>query len=57
MTKMGRPVMKAKERSSVLIALRLKPAEHKTLEQAAERSKLTLSNYIRVKLGLREVNK
>jgi len=45
--------MKARERSSVLIALRLKPAEHKTLEQAAERSKLSISNYIRTKLGLR----
>jgi predicted HicB family RNase H-like nuclease len=45
--------MKAKERSSHLIALRLTPAEHKTLEQAAERSKLSLSNYIRTRLRLR----
>jgi predicted HicB family RNase H-like nuclease len=45
--------MKAKERSSVLVALRLKPAEHKTLEEAAQKSGLSLSNYIRTKLGLR----
>jgi len=53
MARIGRPAMKAKERSSVLIALRLKPAEHKTLEEAAQRSKLSISNYIRAKLGLR----
>lgn len=57
MAKMGRPAMKAKERSSVLVALRLKPDEHKKLEQAADRSKLSVSNYIRIRLGLREVNK
>jgi uncharacterized protein (DUF1778 family) len=45
--------MKARERSSVLIALRVKPDEAKALEQAAERSKLSISNYIRTKLGLR----
>jgi hypothetical protein len=53
MVKMGRPVMKAKDRSSRLVALRLTPAEYKTLEQAAGRSKLTISNYLRFKLGLR----
>jgi predicted HicB family RNase H-like nuclease len=53
MAKMGRPVMKAKERSSHLIALRVTPEEHKHLEQAAERSKLSVSNYVRTKLGLR----
>jgi uncharacterized protein (DUF1778 family) len=45
--------MKAKERSSHLVALRLTPAEHKTLEHAANNSKLSISNYIRTKLGLR----
>jgi len=50
---MGRPTLKAKERSSHLIALRLTPDEHKALEQAAERSKLSISKYIRTKLGLR----
>jgi predicted HicB family RNase H-like nuclease len=50
---MGRPKKPAKERSSHLIALRLTPGEHKTLEQAAEKSKLSVSNYIRLKLGLR----
>ncbi len=45
--------MKAKERSSHLIALRLTPAEHKALEQAAEKAGLSLSNFIRTKLNLR----
>jgi len=56
MTKMGRPTKLAKERSSHLIALRLTPAEHKSLEQAAEKSKLSVSNYIRLKLRLRGDN-
>jgi uncharacterized protein (DUF1778 family) len=50
---MGRPKKPAKERSSHLIALRLTPAEHQALEKAAAKSKLTISNYIRAKLGLR----
>ncbi len=45
--------MKAKERSNNLIALRLTPAEHKALEQAAEKAGLSLSNFIRTKLNLR----
>ena len=45
--------MRAKERSSHLVALRLTPDEHKALEHAAEKSKLSVSNYIRLKLGLR----
>lgn len=53
MTKMGRPKKLARERSSHLVALRLTPAECKALEQAAEKSKLSVSNYIRFKLGLR----
>jgi len=53
MPKMGRPKKPAKARSSHLIALRLTPAEHKALAQAAENSKLSVSNYIREKLGLR----
>jgi hypothetical protein len=53
MTKMGRPKKPAKERSSQLIALRLTSAEHKSLEQAAEKAKLSVSDYIRTKLGLR----
>jgi hypothetical protein len=53
MTKMGRPKKPAKERSSQLIALRLTSAEHKSLEQAADKAKLSVSDYIRTKLGLR----
>ena len=53
MTKMGRPKMLAKERSNRLIALRLTSAEYKSLERAAEKAKLSVSDYIRTKLGLR----
>ncbi len=53
MTKMGRPKKQAKERSSHLIALRLTPAEHEALERQAEKATLSLSNYVRKKLGLR----
>jgi len=53
MAKMGRPKKLAKERSSHLIALRLTPEEHKALEQAAEKSKMSISSYIRFKIGLR----
>lgn len=53
MSKLGRPKKPAKERSSHLIALRLTAAEHKALEQAVKESKLSVSNYIREKLGLR----
>jgi uncharacterized protein (DUF1778 family) len=53
MAKMGRPKKMAKERSSHLVALRLTPAEHKLLEQAAEKARLTVSDYIRLKVGLR----
>jgi len=50
---MGRPKKQAQERQSHLIALRLKPDEHKALERAAEKAKLSLSEYIRQKLDLR----
>jgi uncharacterized protein (DUF1778 family) len=53
MARMGRPKKSAKERSSHLIALRLTPAEYKELERAAERAKLSISDYIRIKLALR----
>jgi len=53
MAKMGRPKKPAKERSSHLIALRLTPVEHTTLKQAAEKSRLSISDYIRLKIDLR----
>jgi hypothetical protein len=53
MPKIGRPKKLAKERSSELIALRLTSAELKELEQAADKAKLSVSGYIRLKLGLR----
>ena len=53
MAKMGRPTKALKDRSSHLIALRLKPSEHKALEQAAAKAGLSVSDYIRSKLNLR----
>jgi len=53
MPKMGRPPIPAKLRASRLIALRLTHAEHSVLEKAAKRAGLSLSDYIREKLGLR----
>jgi len=53
MAKMGRPTIPAKERSSRVIALRLTPAEEKTLQQLAKQSGLTVGDYIRTKLKLR----
>jgi predicted HicB family RNase H-like nuclease len=53
MARTGRPKKPAKQRSSRLIALRLTPAEHRVLEQAAEKAKLSLSEYVRSKLDLR----
>jgi predicted HicB family RNase H-like nuclease len=50
---MGRPKKLARERQSHLIALRLTPAEHKKLEQRARQSQLSLSQFIRIRLGLR----
>jgi hypothetical protein len=53
MTRMGRPKKAASERQSHLIALRLKPAELKSLDRAAAKAKLSVSDYIRQKLDLR----
>ena len=53
MARMGRPQKQATERLSHLIALRLKPAEYKTLEKTAQKLDLSVSKYIRLKLGLR----
>jgi hypothetical protein len=53
MPKMGRPKMLARERQSDLIALRLTPAERRELEEAARSAKVTISKFIRLKLGLR----
>jgi predicted HicB family RNase H-like nuclease len=49
----GRPPKRAKERQSHLIALRLKPAEYRALEQAAKKASLSVSEYIRQTLKLR----
>jgi hypothetical protein len=51
--RMGRPKKPARERKSRLIALRLTPAEQKKVEERARRSRMSLSQFIRVKLGLR----
>jgi len=53
MAKIGRPTIPAKDRSSRVIALRLTPAEEKTLQQQANKSGLRVGDYIRTKLKLR----
>jgi uncharacterized protein (DUF1778 family) len=45
--------MKARDRQSQLIALRLTPDEYRALARAAETAKLSVSEYIRRKLDLR----
>jgi predicted HicB family RNase H-like nuclease len=53
MAKMGRPRKPAKERQNRQYAVRLTEDESKALEQAASKSKLSVSDYIRQKLGFR----
>ena len=53
MVKMGRPPKLARERQSRMIALRLTPAEYRELEQAAAKAEVSMSEYIRDKLGIR----
>jgi uncharacterized protein (DUF1778 family) len=50
---MGRPKKKAAERASQLIALRLTAIERKMLERFAKDADLSVSDFIREKLGLR----
>jgi len=45
--------MKARNRQSHVIALRLTPADYNSLKQSARQAGLTLSEYIRQKLNLR----
>jgi len=52
MTKMGRPLLMGR-RQSKLVALRLTIPECKELEAAARKADLSVSDYIRQKLGLR----
>jgi hypothetical protein len=51
--KIGRPSLPAKERQSRLVALRFTPVELQKVKQAAKANKLSVSQYIRMKLGLR----
>jgi len=55
MAKEGRPTKPARERQSHQIAVRLMPGEHKALEDAASKTRLSVSDYIRLKLGFLEV--
>ena len=43
---MGRPPLKAKNRRTALVTLRLKPSHRKELEQAAKVKGLSLSSYL-----------
>jgi len=53
MARMGRPTKPKSERQSRLIALRLTPAEHKELEEMAEKSRQSVSDYVRRALGFK----
>jgi hypothetical protein len=44
--KMGRPSLKAKNRRTALVTLRLKPSERKDLEKDAKTKGLSLSTYL-----------
>jgi predicted HicB family RNase H-like nuclease len=54
MARTGRPKKPKSERQSHLIALRLTPAEHRKLEQAAQKSDLSVSDYVRRALGFKK---
>lgn len=45
-TIMGRPPLKAKDRRTVIVTLRLKPSERKELERDADAKGLSISNYL-----------
>jgi uncharacterized protein (DUF1778 family) len=53
MTKLGRPPIPKAERQNRVIVLRVKAAEYKALEAAAQKSGLSVSEYMRRKLKLR----
>jgi predicted HicB family RNase H-like nuclease len=44
--KMGRPPLKAKDKRTALVTLRLKQSEHRQLEQDAKAKGLSLSSYL-----------
>jgi predicted HicB family RNase H-like nuclease len=45
-SKMGRPPLKAKDRKTALVTLRIKPSQRKELEQDAKAKGLSLSSYL-----------
>jgi len=49
---MGRPKKPAKERQSEIVGVRFTSAERQRFEQAARKAGLSLSEYLRSKLGL-----
>lgn len=50
---MARPTNRAKDRQSEIVGVRLTPAERKAFDKAAKKAGLSLSNYIRKKLGVK----
>ena len=50
---MARPTKSAKDRQSEIVGVRFTPAERKAFDKAAKKAGLSLSSYIRHKLGLR----
>jgi hypothetical protein len=51
--KIGRPTLPARERQSRLVALRFTPDELRAVKQAAKTASLSVSQFIRMKLGFR----
>jgi len=48
---MGRPAKLARDKQSEIVAVRLTPAERKEFERDAKKAGLSISNYIRKRLG------
>jgi len=49
---MARPTKPAKDRQSEIVGVRFTRAERKAFDRAAKKAGLSLSNYLRKKLGL-----
>lgn len=52
-TTVPRPIKPAKDRQSEIVGVRLTPSERKAFDKAAKKAGLSLSNYIRKKLGVK----
>jgi len=53
---MVRPIKLARDRQSEIVAVRLTPAERRDFGKAAKKAGLSISNYIRQRLGFDKKN-